>query len=590
LGPKCFKKRVRKLLFKVSTAFKDAAASLTAEDARLSLIELVERFCDKNEKTAKLCEALDRFRENVRVKLDTSSSEGTAIDVELPENNVGTGRRLLQLAPADPSELLDAASRDAETTGGDVSVTDRSRVCPALPSRTVCSKTQDTTFTQKCVYGTVTAYCKKPDGIPSDGDGASVPMTCTSDQVRQCMNATDIPGCPDGVRPRFNFDTCCPTCKFQADDEKQTCPVPTDCAEGVRPEFKDGCLTCKIPITMCSLDQLKACRDSWSSLGDCLPGETPRRTKDCCLSCKPVRTVCGQDSDEAGLDRPTKCMKAYKDLDECALNVRPVFDTTTCCRSCRLALPSTKPTCTKEAFLKCASGQDTCSNGEVGLSRADFCCKTCRRPARKCTVKDVAKTCSRVPVCESGEKPARIAGSCCPSCRPARPKCDTKCTDKQLCVRSKDNQPKCVNKRARLFKVKLAQMVKDVKTGSMTVEELREVVVEVVQRFCDKIDNDAKCARVKEFVRDLVVKIKNKISDDEVEIEVDTAEQPAGRRLLAAQSDLLSAAFADEEACNNFQFASADTPPAPTGPAETTSSAGAVHASTALVVALAFLA
>ena len=75
----------------------------------------------------------------------------------------------------------------------------------------------------------------------------------------------------------------------------------------------------------CTKEEQTSCRAK--TIPTCLPKEDPVRNKDCCMSCAPPQTlVCGQDSDSAGLGRPTGCTEAdFSALPECSAGIKPYF-------------------------------------------------------------------------------------------------------------------------------------------------------------------------------------------------------------------------------------------------------------------------
>jgi len=94
----------------------------------------------------------------------------------------------------------------------------------------------------------------------------------------------------------------------------------------------------------------------------------------------------------------------------------------------------------------------------------------------------------------------------------------------------------------------------------MTEDEIKTVLGEIIQRFCDKETNDARrlCNDAAAVIENMVVKITKKIADGEGEVEVDTPEEPApSRRRLLATDDLVNTACSDAEAADQFTFTAA---------------------------------
>lgn len=110
-------------------------------------------------------------------------------------------------------------------------------------------------------------------------------------------------------------------------------------------------------------------------------------------------------------------------------------------------------------------------------------------------------------------------------------------------------------------------------------EEVRTVLVEIVQRFCDKETNEARklCNDSDKVIDNMMVKITKVITNGEGEVEVDAPEAtaPSRRRLLAAATnDLVGNACQDPEAADSFTFSSDNAnPDAPTAAKPTTSAA-----------------
>ena len=398
----------------LTSEIKDDVGELTGDDAKAVIIEIADRFCDKPSNIA-LCKKLDYLKDKLVAKIvpnekDSGANE-VSVDVSIPEEEEKDEKELTA------DDLLGAASTDSEALG-DLKLGDRARKCPSSPTKETCAKieTAKAPFVLPCPYRGKPMFCQPSGEVPIIKDNKP-PMKCTKETIKACAVSIQVV-CEPNVRPRFDYDTCCPTCKVEKPIVKPQpqCKIPVDCLAGKQPEMKDGCMTCKNSAEKCTKEQYKKCRDvrTTSGLSACLPGEPPTRTKDCCMSCAPIRSVCGQDADESGLDRPTKCNIKYKKLPECKTGVRPEFDHKTCCRSCRV-LPTVpkKPEekCTIDAFKACEEATEECSGDEKPEARSEFCCKSCKRPQRKCKVKDVLKQCGRIPECGEKDRPSPVAGT-----------------------------------------------------------------------------------------------------------------------------------------------------------------------------------
>jgi hypothetical protein len=154
--------------------------------------------------------------------------------------------------------------------------------------------------------------------------------------------------------------------------------------------------------------------------------------------------------------------------------------------------------------------------------------------------------------------------------------CSPACSDKQRCVRGKDGNSSCKAKKVRKLKLKIGAAIK-AEAGDMTADEIKTVLGEIIQRFCDKETSDARrlCNDAATVIENMVVKITKKIADGEGEVEVDTPEEPApSRRRLLATDDLVNTACSDPEAADEFTFTdAAAAPAAPTAAGDSTSAA-----------------
>lgn len=271
-------------------------------------------------------------------------------------------------------------------------------------------------------------------------------------------------------------------------------------------------------------------------------------------------------------------MAAMKDMDECAADVKPEFDATACCMTCRPA-PACTTKCTKDAFAALPvcedkvkpkiSGESCCPSckpnfqarpsGDAGKkctrdrlklecegddvpdckglsdafqkgARDGECCGVCKRPQNKCKLADIAKEMKDLPACADGVKPEMIEGECTPTCKPTRPKCDTPCDDTKICVRGG------MCKTAKRKKYKLA-----FKKAIVEANGECEVIKEVVSRFCAKFDEESNklCARVDDFLLEFkcaATDAAEEPSDDAEyvnrDVAVDEAEADRKRRFL----------------------------------------------------------
>jgi hypothetical protein len=295
---------------------------------------------------------------------------------------------------------------------------------------------------------------------------------------------------------------------------------PPACAENQLPERKDGCVTC-LPTNTCNADTRAACKVTMAA--DSFPTCT--------------------DTTKKGL-----------------------FDRATCCPTCKFAGAKgkgdkpAKGKCNKDTFKRCMTERPACEEGQT----PDFdgtCCKTCLRKKAKQSLARIARCGAKdaVPECGEGEEPQQVTdangGFDCPTCRPPKPVCENSCTENQRCVRAgKDKTPKCVGKAFKKFKFIAKKAAAKAALAKMTVDEVREALLELAARYCDNPENADVCENnLQALVDGLVVKYANRVNDeadkdavDEEEIIAEVPESTAGRRLLSASGagDLLDAAVA----------------------------------------------
>jgi hypothetical protein len=87
----------------------------------------------------------------------------------------------------------------------------------------------------------------------------------------------------------------------------------------------------------------------------------------------------------------------------------------------------------------------------------------------------------------------------------------------------------------------------------MTQEEITETLKEIVNRFCDRPENEAKCSDKDALIENIIAKIAKKTSDAEVEVEAEVPEVAATRRRLLTTNpaDLLNTACNDPDAVDS---------------------------------------
>jgi hypothetical protein len=331
------------------------------------------------------------------------------------------------------------------------------------------------------------------------------------------------------------------------------------CAEGVKPKMDEttSCPDCRPPIFV---RPAAGCSKECAPPAECGAEVKPTIDKDtCCLSCKPAR--------------PENCLTR----DACALSLKaegfPVctvdnkdafFDKTTCCPTCiprkpmRPVEPEAK--CTKAQFLACVKASKVCepNDNEKPFADEKACCKTCIRPAAVVPIARVA-ACGKIDECTEGDAPVFIKEDGvmqCPSCKPAKPVCADACGEK-VCVRTKEDatESKCVAKKTKkfVFKGKRDAAINFLKNAEP--EEIEAAIKEMVERFCDKMDNEAKCAKLKTKILTGIKVIKvvkaDKKPDGGIEVEVVVPTEDDGSVDLtkseAPEMEMLLGAMSAEE-------------------------------------------
>jgi len=113
-------------VLKYSAAVKTLVGSMTNDDAKEAIVEMVSRFCDKPE-NEKLCTLIDKLKDRLIVKVDSSGADSTTVDATVAPDDEEAGRRRLLFDRGTglptPDDLLDAASNDQEAKG-DFTLTD----------------------------------------------------------------------------------------------------------------------------------------------------------------------------------------------------------------------------------------------------------------------------------------------------------------------------------------------------------------------------------------------------------------------------------------------------------------------------------
>lgn len=342
----------------------------------------------------------------------------------------------------------------------------------------------------------------------------------------------------------------------------RTCGIPQACEAGVKPSITDKCCASCMPSitpgdkdkpsgipTGCTKEIFAACEPP-----ACEEGERPKLSE-CCATCYVKKPdTCTEESKEkckeAMSEKPV-CDKPAKDM-----SFSDYFDKETCCPTCKRSEKAKDPKkCTRDAFKTCVMDTRKCEDGEKPGFDGE-CCKSCiRREAAK-KFHEIAK-CASAPTCQEDEEPvipdaAVDSEDLACACKPAKPKCASPCSGKQVCVRKgkkeATKEAKCVGKIIRKFKIKAKDELAEAMAGNGTTVEDRaefvcKVLGEMVNRYCDKPENDGECELYKQTLQDgmtcKVIKnfnIDGDEADGEVEVDVPEAESRRLRRLLADSS------------------------------------------------------
>jgi hypothetical protein len=343
----------------------------------------------------------------------------------------------------------------------------------------------------------------------------------------------------------------------------------------------DGCPSCYFEETGSTIDSTCVLSDC-ARPSVCNADEAPERINNCCLSC-----YIAKEEPTCSDDQKTACRESYSSLEVCADRSEFIFDESTCCYPCRKAeleeradgttADSTQEArCTKEAFEACVAAADVCESGNEESIRQSFdsaCCPTCTRPERQCDIETVVK-CKRAQVdCATGETPVRVAGDCCGSCRvaeEAEPACETTTCDDdtEVCAR-RDNGTACAA--AQLKRVTLNKLRGDSEEcPTYTTDEVRDVVIEIVKRYCDKNLNVDNCRALGKRMFNFAIKsvdssaeadrcvFELSISADSERVARAAGDDSNTRRKRSGDgvstADIIADAFAnDDEATGEFQ-------------------------------------
>jgi len=363
-------------------------------------------------------------------------------------------------------------------------------------------------------------------------EDASKCPTCIPipDGVKICSR-TDIRECRPQETPSVETTNgeLCATCKpkmFEKPDcsevQLKACATklletdnrPAVCEAGVRPERDDTgcCVTCTPKIATCTPEQIKMCKSEYETTRECNADEKSSIGDNCCRTCKYVKDV------------PTR---------------------TTATR-CSLA----------DMKLAFAAIPD-CEEGEKGLTAKSFtsCAPSCKRPESAFDMEDVIECLKDLPRCSSEEKPVRLPNTRCPACLPKRPACAVACAGARVCGRVPKNKTmvkKCLRKNQFKLRIK-AKSAFSAKLKAFTASQMEGVLVEFVERYCERNGAADKCGEYLDRVRDSIKCVKKENGKDStiITLEVAEDEQDAVQRRLLQDlsheaSDLVQDAVKDD--------------------------------------------
>ncbi len=178
------------------------------------------------------------------------------------------------------------------------------------------------------------------------------------------------------------------------------------------------------------------------------------------------------------------------------------FVATSCCRQCRrdpatwVEKPDASGKCSATAVRQCFRKLPVCQNGERPfVDSTRFCCPECRRQERTCSLEDVVRCKRNQPDCATGELPSFVAGECCATCKPVRIPCVCEDPNLMCLVSATDGAvPTCAPKKTITFTLTPAATNLD-RLRNAAALEIAHLLREMIARFCDQNENDARCQR-----------------------------------------------------------------------------------------------
>lgn len=386
-----------------------------------------------------------------------------------------------------------------------------------------------------------TADCTKETGVTRSAAGC---LTCKI-PARKCTKPTVACTKEDGLTR--DSSSGCPTC---FPPNSLDCKIPkTECAAATTFDAKK-CPTCRPKKCVFAGTTKPDC----TKVPVCKEGIQPERGDDCCPTCKQ------EDRTEHCKEKKDECKEFLMadDTPVCdpSTDKTTIFSRDTCCLTCKrpeaaAALrPDAAGRCDFKKFKDCQADQPVCGDDQRPIFTEGHCCASCKRHGRMCEPEAVAACRVTREKCKDGEVPQHMTGECCPTCQPGRPACPSDCADNEVCVDRKN--PKCVKRVAVKLGLKLKDAARRAEFRKLDEEGIREVITEIIERFCENPDNTDKCEKHKErLVEGIKVRIEKRgtKADDEDVIVIDTPEDDAiivSRRLFSESSQLLEGAMAEE--------------------------------------------
>jgi len=294
------------------------------------------------------------------------------------------------------------------------------------------------------------------------------------------------------------------------------------------------------------------------------------------------------------------CKTMFKDKRDCTDGESPVI-TSDCCRSCQIKKDTDnsrpdggKGKCTFTKFRKAIQKVPECAINEVGVTDENNarCTPSCRRTESHYAIKDIINCIKSRPECTpEGDKIRILPGDLCHRCVKPRPTCRQSCEELSVCIDEDVNVTRCERRKAFTLKMKIKNLLLLAKMRDLTKEEVAPVLLEFVERFCERNSQAAVCENNLGPLRDslrCVKKMRNGTEDGEVLVDLEASvrgkRRQSGQRLLLQDytpEDLLKDAVED----NTDDVDSASTIPTESTPQD--KSASFRISVSALVVALA---